>query len=349
MNKPVPKRAYNAWLQEIRGLIAQFRVKAAQDVNSAMMQLYFTLGQNIVERQERAGWGNAIVEQLASDLQRTEGGGDSYSSRNLWYMRQYYQSYRSNKKARSLSFQIPWGQNILIFTKLNEAGARLFYLARCAEAAWSRKILLNAIKSNSHQRLISHTKQHNFGKALPVHQAEQAGEIFKDSYAFDFLNITSPILERQFEAKLISHIRDFILELGYGFTFIGSQHRLYLGKKDYSVDLLFFHRKLKSLVAIDLKIGEFEPEFVGKMNFYLNLLNKKVKLAEENPSIGIILCAEKDHVQVDYTLMGVHNPIGIAEYTTAKTLPAKLRGELPDARELKQKLIRGIKESGENS
>jgi predicted nuclease of restriction endonuclease-like (RecB) superfamily len=208
---------------------------------------------------------------------------------------------------------------------------------------------LNQVKAKAYKKQVSSPKTHNFRKALPVHLSEQAHEILKSEYTLSFLGINEPLLERELENKLVAQIRDFILELGYGFAYIGNQYKLSLRNKEYFVDLLFYHRKLKCLVAIDLKIGAFEPEFAGKMNFYLNLLNKQMRMPEENPSIGIILCAEKDYVEVEYALSGMTNPIGVAEYSYQKKLPANLRGELPGAAELKKKVAEGIKKSGRNA
>ncbi len=253
-------------------------------------------------------------------------------------MRQFFIEYQSNETLQQLAFQIPWGQNILILTKIKDEQHRHYYLSKTIEAAWSRNTLLNQIKAEAHTRQSLLPKQHNFKNTLPAHLTEQAMEILKSDYNLEFLGIAQPLLERQLENRLVENIKDFILELGYGFSYIGNQYRLSLNDKEYFVDLLFFQRKLKCLVAIDLKIGSFEPEFAGKMNFYLNLLNKQVKLPDENPSIGIILCAEKNSIEVEYALSGMSNPIGVAEYTYRKQLPASLKGELPGASELKKKL-----------
>ncbi|MBM3435701.1 MAG: DUF1016 domain-containing protein, partial [Bacteroidetes bacterium] len=231
--------------------------------------------------------------------------------------------------------------------KVKEPGERKFYLEKTIEASWSRKVLLNQLKAEAYQEFHKSPKSHNFPKALPEHLSDQADKILKSAYSLEFLQINEPILERQLEKKLVNQIKDFILELGYGFTFVGNQYPLRSKQKDYYVDLLFFHRKLKCLVAIDLKIGEFEPEFAGKMNFYLNLLNSQVKLPDENPSIGIILCAEKDNVEVEYALAGLQNPIGVAEYTYKKRLPQNFKGELPAVSELKQMVRSEIKKSKE--
>ncbi len=260
-------------------------------------------------------------------------------------MRQFYMEYANNEELRALAFQVPWGQNILLLSKTKDDQERRFYLEQTKEAAWSRKTLLNMLKANTYERQLKTPKKHNFKETLPIHLSEQANEILKSKYTLDFLTVEEPILERQLENKIIVHIRDFILELGYGFTYIGNQYKLSLNDKEYYVDLLFFHRKLQCLVAIDLKMGEFEPEFAGKMNFYLNLLNKETRMPHENPSIGIILCAEKDHVEVEYALSGIQNPIGVAEYSYKKKLPPNLKGELPGVKELRESVQKKIKQS----
>ncbi len=342
---PKPITPYQSLLNEIVTEIEQHRIKAAQDLNTTQMQLYFAIGGNIVRKQQAEGWGKSVVEQLAADLKNLTGGSKGFSTQNLWFMRQFYLEYESNDALQLLAFRVPWGQNILILSKIKNDQQRHYYLSKTVEAAWSRNILLNQIKAKAHTRQNILPKQHNFKNTLPAHLTEQATEILKSDYNLEFLDIAEPILERQLEKLLVENIRDFILELGYGFSYIGNQYRLSLDDKEYFVDLLFFQRKLKCLVAIDLKIGSFEPEFSGKMNFYLNLLNKQVKLPDENPSIGIILCAEKNSIEVEYALSGMTNPIGVAEYKYRKQLPANLKGELPGAVELKKKLQEEISKS----
>lgn len=336
-------KSYEELLQNVLQEIESHRKKASEELTMTMMHLYDTIGRHIVEKQDNEGWGKSIVEQLAGDIEKVTGSKESFSSRNLWYMRQYHITYLDKEELRMLSYRVNWGQNILLFTKVKDEKERKYYLESTIEAAWSRNTLLNAIRSNTYQNHLLSKKRHNFSDTLPVHFAEQANETLKSEYTLSFLDIDGPILERQLENRIVARIKDFVLELGYGFTYIGNQYKLVLRDKDYFVDLLFFHRKLKCLVAIDLKIGEFQPEFAGKMNFYLNLLNDQVRLPEENPSIGIILCAEKDNVEVDYALSGVQNPIGVAEYTLKKQLPKQFKGELPGVRELKSKIAKEFK------
>lgn len=235
---------------------------------------------------------------------------------------------------RELVAAVPWGHHRFILDKLSEPAARLYYLRATAQFGWSRSVLLNQIKGQAYERGVKEKKTHNFALALPEHFAEQADEMLKSRYSLEFLGIARPMKERELEDRLISRLQAFLLELGYGFCFVGRQYRLALGKKEYFVDLLFYHRFLKALVAFDLKIGEFEPEHAGKMDFYLNLLNEKERSPDDGPSIGIILCAEKDDVEVEFALKTKANPIGVAEYVLSEKLPSEFRGKLPTAKQL---------------
>ena len=235
---------------------------------------------------------------------------------------------------QQLVAEIPWGHHLLILNKLTAPAARLWYLRATASFGWSRNVLLNQIKAGAYERAVTEKKTHNFDLALPEHFAEQAEEMLKSSYNLEFLGLRRAVRERELEDRLISRLQAFLLELGYGFCFVGRQHRLVLGKKEYFIDLLFYHRFLKALVAFELKLGPFEPEFAGKMDFYLNLLNDTERAPGDQPSIGIILCAEKDDVEVEYALRTKANPIGVAAYTLQSKLPGELKGRLPTAKQL---------------
>jgi predicted nuclease of restriction endonuclease-like (RecB) superfamily len=213
---------------------------------------------------------------------------------------------------RQFVAEIPWGQNLLILNKLTDPAARLYYLRATARFGWSRNVLLNQIKAGAYERAVTEEKTHNFPLALPEYLAEQAEETVKSSYNLEFLGIRREVKERELEDRLISRLQAFLLELGYGFCFVGRQHRLTLGQKEYFVDLLLYHRFLKALVAFELKVGPFEPEYAGKMDFYLNLLDDNERGDGDQPSVGIILCAEKDDVEVEYALRTKQNPIGVA-------------------------------------
>lgn len=333
----IDKVGYNELFNRVLDQIKKARMLAANEVYRLMGEMYFNIGKIIIEQQEKYGWGESIVNKLSLDLNEIFEGKEGYSPQNLWYMRQFYVEYKENPELFQLAFTIPWGQNILIFSKIKDKKEREYYLKATAGNAWSRSVLLNQIKAGAYQIYFENPKKHNFSLALPEHLAEQADEALKSKYNLDFLGITKPILERQLESLLVENIKKLILELGYGFCFIGNQYRLFLGKKYYDVDLLFFHRKLHCLIAIELKTSEFEPEYSGKLDFYLELLNKQMKLPDENPSIGIILCAEKNSLEVEYSLKVAKNPIGVAEYQLTKRLPKQLKGQLPTVKELTEK------------
>jgi len=218
--------------------------------------------------------------------------------------------------------------------KIKSPAARIWYLRATAQFGWSRNVLLNQIKASAYERAVTEKKAHNFPLAMPEYLAEQADEMLKSPYNLEFLGLKRAVKERELEDRLVSRLQAFLLELGYGFCFVGRQYRLALGEKEYFIDLLFYHRFLKALVAFDLKVGAFEPEHAGKMDFYLNLLNDKERGPDDQPSIGIILCAEKDDVEVEYALRSKTNPIGVAAYELKSKLPGELKGKLPTAKQL---------------
>jgi Uncharacterized conserved protein len=235
--------------------------------------------------------------------------------------------------------EIPWGHHRLLLDKITDPAALLYYLQATAQFGWSRNVLLNQIKAQAYERARLEKKTHNFPAVLPEYLAEQADEALKSSYQLEFLGIKREFKEREMEDRLIERLRDFILELGYGFCFVGRQYRLSVGDNEYFIDLLFYHRFLKSLVAFELKVGAFKPEYAGKMDFYLNVLNKKEKAPDDNPSIGIILCAKKDDMVVEFSLRSRTNPIGVAEHHLTRRLPREFKGKLPTEKELRAALL----------
>jgi predicted nuclease of restriction endonuclease-like (RecB) superfamily len=239
-----------------------------------------------------------------------------------------------SRLVRELLALVPWGHHVELLKKVKAPIARLYYLRATARFGWSRNVLLNQIKAGTYERAVIEKKTHNFPLAMPEYLAAQADEMMKSRYNLEFLGLRREVQERELEDRLISRLQAFILELGYGFCFVGRQHRLTLGQKEYFIDLLFYHRFLKALVAFELKVGSFEPEHAGKMDFYLNLLNEKERGEGDQPSIGIILCAEKDDVEVEFALRTKANPIGVAAYELQSKLPANMKGKLPTAKQL---------------
>ena len=253
-------------------------------------------------------------------------------------MRQFYAEYQSHINLQQLVADLPWGYHLALMAKVKDLAAREYYMKTSAEMGWSRNVLLHQIKSQAFERHHIAAKQHNFETTLPSHMAEQASEAMKDVYMLDMLGVAAPLLERELETAMVAKIQQVMLELGYGFAFIGNQFSIKASGKEYFIDLLFSNRRLNSLVAIELKIGEFKPEYAGKMNFYLNLLDDFVREPGENPSIGIILCTERDHFEVEYALRGLQKPVGVADYALTSELPEAFKNKLPDAKTLATEL-----------
>jgi len=320
---------YDEMLREIIAEVKMTRVVIANRLSVSVTQLYWNIGKRLsLEKLER-GYGGKVVEQLSVDLKREFPDTEGFSPRSLWDMKRFYEFYteaspilpqaaavfEDNILPQAVAV-LPWGHNRLILSKIKDRQEALYYAEAAVKMGWTRDLLLNFIKADTYHNAKELPKLHNFETTLPEYLQEQADEMLKDTYNLGFLGIKHQIKERELERRIIEKIRFFLLELGDGFSFIGNQYRLLFNRKEYFVDLLFFNRKIKSLIAIDLKIGAFEPEFVGKMNYYLGLLDDQVKMPDENPSIGIILCAEKDHVDVEIALRDFHKPIGVAEYKT---------------------------------
>ena len=333
---------YNNFIKELKSKIYSAKSNAILSVNRLMIELYFEIGKEIVSNQEVLGWGKSVVEQMSKDLISEFGEKSGYSSSNLWRMRNFYLSYKDNAKLAQLVREISWGQNIIIFEKCKDDEIKEYYIKNSIEFGWNRNVLMHHIKTNLFDRDKIENKSNNFEISLPLHLSELAQDIVKSEYNLEFLEVAKDVHERVVENSLIDNIKRFLLELGYGFSFIGNQYKLSLGENEYFIDLLFFHRKLNALIAVELKVGIFKPEYAGKMNFYLNLLNDTVKMPHENPSIGIILCTDKDKLEVEYALQNVVQPMGVSTYTVQDTLPKEWDKSLPTKEELEQKLKGGF-------
>ncbi len=294
--------------------IKDARNSIARKINKTTISVYWNLGKLLHEKKIAEGYGSKVVKRLSVDL-KTEFPDMGLSPRNLWDMKRFYERYQNapEKLRRSVAL-LPWGHNLQIMMKTKSDEEAYFYAEKTIQMGWTKELLLNYIKADDYQLEASTEKSHNFDLALPNNLSDQASEILKSKYNLGFLAITEPLKELELEKKLVEKIKLFILELGKGFSFIGNQYRLEYNNKEYFVDMLFYHRNLRSLIAIELKIGEFKPEYVGKMNFYLTLLDRLEKNNDENPSVGIILCADKDHLDVEIALQDINKPIGVAEY-----------------------------------
>ena len=342
MKKPIGNIAnqaqYSDFVKAIKNKIRVSKSRATLSVNRQMIDLYFEIGKEIVVKQESLGWGRSIVEEMAKDLQIEFGKRSGFSSQNLWYMRQFFMTYKETANLQQLVGEIPWGQNILIFSKCKDEKERKYYLENTIAFGWSRNVLTHHIKTDLYTRDDQALKQHNFQDTLSSTTADLADDMMKSDYNLEFLGITKEAKERELESSIIENIKKFLLELGYGFSFVGNQYRLVLNENEYFIDLLFFHRKLNALVAIELKIGKFKPEYAGKMNFYLNVLNDTVKMEHENPAIGIILCSDKDSLEVEYAISNTNQPLGVATYTIETKLPNDLKDLLPSSEEIREVL-----------
>lgn len=326
---------YSEILRQAVAEINAAKIQVARQINATAISVYWNLGKLLSEKKIEKGHGAGVVNRLSVDL-KTEFPDMGLSPRNLWNMKRLFERYNNAdpKLLRSVAV-LPWGHNLLLLDKINDNSEAFFYAQKAVELGWTRDVLLNYIKADSYHAEKLLPKSHNFAVALPEHLTEQANEMLKSSYNLGFLGVTQPIKERELEKRLVEKVKQFVLELGKGFSFIGNQYRLEFNNKEYFVDMLFFHRDLKALVAIELKVGEFKPEYVGKMNFYLTLLDKLEKKQDENPSIGIILCADKDHLDVEIALQDINKPIGVAEYQLllpAKELETMLLNELNNAK-----------------
>ena len=339
MPKEIKNGEYNHFLTEIKSNINSSRISAARKISHEQISLYIKIGELITKNQEKNNWGKAIVEKLSKDLEKEFPSRSGFSARNLWNMKQFYLEYKDKPILQQLVAEIPWGHNLIIMNKIKDEKEKEYYIKNTIENGWTRNVLNLQIKSNAYQRQVLSTKTHNFNETLPKVMAEQADKTLKDVYMLDFLGITEPVLEREIENKMLEKVKETILELGYGFAFMGNQYKVSTETKDYFIDLLFYHRKLKCLVALELKIGEFKAEYAGKMNLYLNLLDDKVRQPDEKNSIGIVLCAEKDSFEVEYALRGMEKPIGVAEYKLTRELPSELKGALPSREELEKEIL----------
>ncbi|MDP4131041.1 MAG: PDDEXK nuclease domain-containing protein [Bacteroidota bacterium] len=324
MAKGSPDREYKAFLREIKERVYQSQYEAMKQVNKALIGLYWEIGKSIAEKQQQHKWGKSIVERLAEDLQKEFPGMEGFSSRNVWRMRMFYLEYR---KLPPMVAEIGWSHNILIIEKCKDELERKFYTGMTKKYGWTKNVLAHHLEGKSYERFL--LGQTNFDKALPRKYKHQAKLAVRDEYNFEFLEIKDEHNEKELEGAIMKNMRKFLIEMGGDFAFIGNQYRLKLDEEDYSIDILLYHRRLKALVAIELKAGTFKPEHAGKMNFYLSVLNDKVKTEDENPSIGIIVCKEKNRTIVEYALKEVNQPIGVASYRVIAKLPRDYKKYLP--------------------
>lgn len=322
---------YADWLASLKESIRTSRLKASLAVNSELVTLYWRIGRDILDRQTREGWGSKVVEQLAKDLRSEFPEMTGLSPRNLKYMRAFAEAWPDSEFVQQAAAQIPWFHNCTLLDKVKERPVREWYVRKTIENGWSRSVLEVQIETLAFQR--AGASQTNFDRALPSPQSDLARDILKDPYAFDFLGITEATNERSIEKGLVARLRDFLVELGVGFAFLGNQYRLEVEGDEYFLDLLFYHTKLHCYVVIELKNTEFKPEYVGKLNFYLAAVDDLLRNKEvDAPTIGLVLCKSKKGTTVEYALRDVASPMGVSTYRTA--LPDEIARSLPSIEEL---------------
>ncbi len=319
---------YDAFLNGLKERIRHAQVLAATALNREAILLYWQLGKEILERQEREGWGAKVVDRLAKDLRREFPDVQGFSARNLKYMRAFAEAYPDVEIVQRLLHKLPWGHLIRLLDSVKDSDQRLWYAQQAIENGWSRTILEYQIESGLYKRQGGAIT--NFEQTLPKPQSDLARDLIKDPYNFSFLTLGKNAQERDLENALVAHIRDFLLELGMGFSFMGSQYPIAVDGKDYKLDLLFYHVRLRCYVVIELKMVEFEPEFSGKLNFYVSAIDDLLRHEDDQPTIGIILCKSKRRTTVEYALRNVSTPIAVSTHQ----LPDQLRENLPSSEQL---------------
>jgi predicted nuclease of restriction endonuclease-like (RecB) superfamily len=314
-------KIYSPFFDEIKNKIRAAQYAAMREVNIQLIQLYWEIGRSISEKQ-KLGWGKSVVESLSVYLKHEFPKTKGFSSTNLWLMTQFYQSYFEDINLQPMVGEISWTKHAVILAKIKDREYRRFYITSTRNLNWTKAQLIREIENKTHLKILN--SQHSFPG-----NAELKSVTLKDKYIFDFLELNDNHSERELEQGLLSNVQKFLLEMGNQFSFIGSQFKIQLEGNEYFIDLLLFHRTLQCLVAIELKVGEFIPEYKGKMEFYLAVLNDKVRLPHENDSVGIIICKSKNRTVVEYSLKKTSYPIGVSSYSTSKELPDKFSDQLP--------------------
>jgi predicted nuclease of restriction endonuclease-like (RecB) superfamily len=332
----IPPPTYDRFLKDLKQRIRTAQVKAALAINQEMVMLYWSIGRDILQRQESEGWGAKVIDRLAKDLQNAFPDVTGLSARNLKYMRSFAAAYPDEAIVQRCVAQLPWRHNIVLIEKLKDPEQRLWYAAQTTDSGWSRDILAMQIDSDLYRRQGGAVT--NFDRTLPSPQSDLAQQLLKDPYNFDFLSLGKDVQERDLERALVLHIRDFLLELGVGFSFVGSQYPIEIDGQDFRLDLLFYHFKLRCFVVIDLKMGDFQPEFSGKMNFYVSAVDEVLRHADDQPTIGIILCRSKSRTIAEFSLRGMSQPIGVSTHQIGKEIPPNLMDSLPTVEQLEAEL-----------
>ena len=356
MDNPIQKTDYNSFLSQIKEQIKTSQQKAISSVNTQMLILYFNIGHLIDQKQKKLGWGAKVIDKLSLDIKNELPEIKGFSNRNIKRMVMFYREYQdmfelvqlpvapnsSSKVPQAVAqiddfiFQIPWGQNIVLIEKVKDRSIRDWYIKKTIENGWSRSVLIHMIEGQLHNREAKLTS--NFKQILPKNDSDLVQQSFKDPYIFDFLTIEEPFRERELELNLVKNMQKFLLELGQGFAFVGRQYKLEIGDDEFYIDLLFYHLKLRCFIVIELKKGKFKPEYSGQVNFYCSVVDDILANNEDKPTIGLILCQEKNEIIAEYSLKTTTQPIGISEYQLTQILPENLKSSLPSIEEIEAEL-----------
>lgn len=323
---------YNHFLHDLKTRIRAARTRAAMAVNRELVLLYWQIGRDILERQEREGWGAKVIERLAKDLRAEFPDMKGFSPRNMLFMRAFAEAYADEAIVKQLVSLLPWGHVVRLIQKVKSPEEREWYIHKAFEHGWSRDILVMQIESQLFHR--QGKAVNNFVATLPPSQSDLAQQALKDPYLFDFLGLGNEAQEREVERELVNHITSFLLELGAGFSYVGRQVHLEVEGEDFFIDLLFYHLKLRCYVVIELKATSFKPEYAGKLNFYLSAVDATMRHESDNPSIGLILCKDRKGLIAEYALKDISKPVGISEYQLVAAIPENLKGSLPTIEEL---------------
>ena len=333
---------YPELLESLKARIRQAQIRATLSVNRELVLLYWHIGREILQRQEREGWGAKVIDRLALDLGREFHEMKGFSPRNLKYMRAFAEAWPDEQIVQQAAAQIPWFHNVVLLEKVEDPAERLWYVRQTIEYGWSRNVLVHQIESKLYERQGKAIT--NFERTLPAPQSDLARSLLKDPYVFDFLTLGPQAQERDLEQALLNHLRDFLLELGKGFALVGSQYCLEIGGDEFYIDLLFYQLRLRCYVVIELKVGEFKPEYAGKMNFYLSAVDDLLRHPEDRPSIGLILCKSRNRLVAEYALRDLSKPMGVATYALTRALPKDLRSSLPTVEEIEAELAEVVKQ-----
>ena len=331
MNTP----EYISIVENIKHEITAAQYRAAVHVNADLLLLYHSIGCII---NDHKSWGNKFIDNLATDIKMSFPESKGYSVRNLKYMAKFAEAYPDREFVQQVVAQIPWGHNIILMDKVSNPDERVWYIQKAIENSWSRNVLVHQIESGLYERQVSAEKVSNFEHRLPSPQSELAVQTMKDPYVFDFIPFREDMLERDIEQALVRDITKLLLELGTGFAFVGNQYHLNVGGDDFYIDLLFYNLNLRCYVVIELKTGDFKPEYAGQLNFYLSAVDGILKKEHDNPSIGLLLCKSKNNLVAEYSLKDISKPIGVSEYKVTSNLPDDLEDQLPSIEDIQKRI-----------